>query len=296
MIPFYVYYSMFGFQRIGDFVWAAADAQARGFIIGGTAGRTTLAGEGLQHQDGHNLLMFSMVPNCVSYDPCFGYEMAIIIQDGLRRMYQEQENVFYYITAMNENYAQPAMPKGIEKDVLKGLYALHKPKKKDALSVQLIGGGTILREVIAAQTILQDEYGVSASVWSATSFNELRRDAESVARYNRLHPKAKPKVSHVRRCFDDVDTPIIAATDYMKLYAEQVRQDIQAPYYVLGTDGFGRSDTRAALREFFEVDANMIAYTALKALFDQGKIEQDVLLQAQKTLNIDTRRAAPDQS
>jgi pyruvate dehydrogenase E1 component len=294
MIPFFIYYSMFGFQRFGDFVWSAGDAQARGFIIGATAGRTTLAGEGLQHQDGHNLLMFSMVPNCVSYDPCFVYEWTVILQDGLCRMYEKQEDVFYYMTAMNENYQQPAMPKDIEKDIIKGMYCFSRsdlPKSK--LKVRLLGSGTILREVIAAQALLQDEFSVAADVWSVTSFNELRRDCESVARYNRLHPKSKQKKSHVLECLGNDQSPVIAATDYMKLYADQIRQDISAPYSVLGTDGFGRSDTREALRDFFEVDAKMIAYTALKALADQGGFSVDELVKAKKKLKINGQRPDP---
>ena len=252
MIPFFIYYSMFGFQRFGDLVWSAGDAQARGFIIGATAGRTTLAGEGLQHQDGHNLLMFSMVPNCISYDPCFVYEWAVILQDGLCRMYEKQEDVFYYITAMNENYQQPSMPKGVEKDIIKGMYRFSEAKnKKSQLKVRLLGSGTILREVIAAQALLQDEFSVVADVWSVTSFNELRRDCESVARYNRLHPKSKQKKSHVSECLGDDQSPVIAATDYMKMYADQIRQDISAPYSVLGTDGFGRSDTRRGIARLF---------------------------------------------
>jgi pyruvate dehydrogenase E1 component len=296
MIPFYIYYSMFGFQRIGDMVWAAGDIQARGFIMGATAGRTTLNGEGLQHEDGHNLIMFSMVPNCISYDPCFGYELTVIMQDGLRRMYAEQENVFYYLTLMNENYVQPALPKGCEEGILKGLYLLQKRQSKAKTKVRLIGGGTILREVIKAAQVLKDDYKVAAEVWSATSFNELRRDCEATARYNRLYPDVDPRLSHVAQCFAAEDSPIIAATDYMKMYADQVRQDITSPYYVLGTDGFGRSDTRENLRRFFEVDTNMIVYTALKALVDQGAYPLEKLLQAQQQLQIDVNRPDPDKS
>ena len=298
MIPFFVYYSMFGYQRFGDLVWAAGDAQARGFIMGGTAGRTTLAGEGLQHQDGHNLLMFSMVPNCMSYDPCFSYELAVILQDGLKRMYQADDNVFYYITLMNENYTHPKMPAGVEEGIIKGMYPLEtaakttEPKTTEP-KVTLLGAGTILREVIKAAAILEEQFNVAADIWSVTSFNELRRDCEAVSRHNRLHPKDDPKQSYVSACLGNLDMPIIAATDYIKLYAEQIRQDIPAPYYVLGTDGYGRSDTRAALRDFFEVNANMIAYTALKALADQGSISVDVVLKAQATLSIDINRPLP---
>ena len=294
MIPFYIYYSMFGFQRIGDLAWSAGDAGARGFIIGGTAGRTTLAGEGLQHQDGHNLIMFSMIPNCVSYDPCYAYEMAVIIQDGLRRMYENQEHVFYYITAMNENYVQPAMPKGVEQGIVRGMYPLRAGKKKAKAEVVLLGSGTILREVLAAAEQLEADFDVSATVWSVTSFNELRKDSESAARQRRLHPTAKkPRQAYVAECLGEVDVPIVAATDYMKLCAEQIRQDINAPYYVLGTDGYGRSDTRAALREFFEVNAAHVVYTALVALADAGTLSHDVVKKAQKKLGIDPKRADP---
>lgn len=293
MIPFYIYYSMFGFQRFGDLVWASGDMMARGFILGATAGRTTLNGEGLQHQDGHNLLMFSMVPNCVSYDPTFAYEVAIIMQDGLRRMYEQEENVFYYVTLMNENYHQPAMPAGVEEGILKGLYRFKASTAKHKHRVQLLGSGTILNEVIKAAALLEDTFGIAADIWSATSFNELRRDIESVARYNRLHPEATPKVSHVAACLAGTEGPIIAATDYMKLFADQVRQALDRPYYVLGTDGFGRSDTREALRDFFEVDAKQIAYTAIKALVDMGELPHSKAAEALRQLGIDAGRPDP---
>ena len=293
MIPFYIYYSMFGFQRFGDLVWASGDIRARGFIMGGTAGRTTLNGEGLQHQDGHNLIMFSMVPNCVTYDPTFSFEMAVILQDGLRRMFEEHEDVFYYVTGMNENYTHPAMPEGAEQNILKGLYLLQQSQLSAPLKVQLMGSGTILNEVIKAANILERDYGVAANVWSATSFNELRKDIEHVARYNRLHPGSEEKKSHVEQCLGNQQGPVIAATDYIKLYADQIRQAIQSPYHVLGTDGFGRSDTREALRDFFEVDAKMIVYTALKALADDGKLSVDVVEEAIKKLGIDGDRADP---
>jgi len=294
MIPFYVYYSMFGYQRFGDLVWASGDMRARGFIMGGTAGRTTLAGEGLQHQDGHNFMMFSMVPNCVSYDPTFSYELAVIIQDGLRRMYANQEDIFYYITLMNENYHHPKMPDGVEAGILKGMYLWQKSGiKKEASAVQLLGSGAILNEVIQAAAILEKEFHVSANVWSVTSFNELRKDMDTVDRENRLHPSEKRKLCYVEQCLKDNTVPVIAATDYMKLNANQIRSAIHTPYYVLGTDGFGRSDTRAALRDFFEVDAKMIAYTALYALFESGKLDQHALLDAQKKLNINADRAEP---
>lgn len=295
MIPFFIYYSMFGYQRVGDYVWAAADSRARGFIIGGTAGRTTLAGEGLQHQDGHNLLMFSVVPSCLSYDPTFGYEMAVLIHYGMKRMYQDKDDVFFYLTAMNENYVQPAMPKGVEDGIVKGMYLYRKSKKRVKKHIQLLGSGTILREVIKAADLLEQDYAIACDIWSVTSFNELRRDIEQVSRQQRLSPADHPSKnkSYVSQCFDGVSGPFIAATDYMKLYADQIRADVPGDYYVLGTDGFGRSDLRTALRHFFEVDANMIAYTGLKALFNQGDIDAATLSKAQKALDIDLNKADP---
>ncbi len=285
MIPFYIYYSMFGFQRIGDYTWAAGDMRARGFLLGSLAGRTTLAGEGLQHDDGHSLVLSSVIPNCISYDPTFAYEVAVIIHDGLRRMYQEQEDIYYYITLMNENYTHPEMPKGVEEGILKGLYLFQKADAKAKLKVQLLGSGAILREVLAAADLLK-EFGVGADIWSATSFTELRREALEVEHYNHLHPEAKPKVSYVAECLGSVKAPIIAATDYMKLYADQIRNFLSASYYVLGTDGFGHSDTRPHLRDYFAVDAKHIAYTALKALADEGKIPVTDLVSAMKKLQI----------
>lgn len=293
MIPFYIYYSMFGYQRVGDLVWASGDIRARGFLLGGTAGRTTLAGEGLQHQDGHNLLMFSMVPNCRSYDPCYAYELAVIIHDGLRRMYQEQQDVFYYITLMNENYTHPAMPQGVEEGIIKGMYLLRKSELNHTHKVQLLGSGTILREVESAAMLLEKQFNIAADVWSVTSFNELRRDLLSVQRENQLSSAKTKKQSYVATCLADAAGPVIAATDYIKLYADQIRSEIKQPYYVLGTDGFGRSDTRAALRDFFEVDAAMIAYTALKALYDQGDFSAADLSQAIKTLGVNVDRPNP---
>ncbi|MCB1827403.1 MAG: pyruvate dehydrogenase [Coxiellaceae bacterium] len=292
MIPFYIYYSMFGFQRIGDLIWLAADSRVKGFLVGGTSGRTTLNGEGLQHEDGHSHLIATTVPTLVSYDPAYAYELAVIIQDGLRRMYGE-EDVYYYLTLMNENYAHPPMPKGVEADILKGMYLLQEGKKAAKKRVQLLGSGTILRESMAAAEILEKDYGVVADIWSVTSFNELRKEVESVARYNRLHPDKEEKVSHVKTCLQGCVGPVIATTDYMKLFADQIRQDIEAPYYVLGTDGFGRSGTRASLRDFFEVDAKMIAYTALKALCDAGEFDQAELKKAMKQLKIDPKRPDP---
>ena len=293
MIPFFIYYSMFGFQRIGDFAWAAGDMKAKGFMMGGTAGRTTLAGEGLQHQDGHSHLLASTIPNCISYDPCFAYELAVILHDGLRRMYQEQEDVFYYITIMNENYTHPTLPTGIEEDLIKGMYRFQSmPKKSDKTHVQLLGSGTILREVIAAARILEKDYAVTSDIWSVTSFNELAREALKVDRQNRLHPD-KMKRSHVRQCFDGQTGPIIAATDYMKVYADQIRREVLAPYHVLGTDGFGRSDTRAQLRHFFEIDAKSIVYCALFALHEVGCFSKTKLKSAMKKLGIEVNKPDP---
>jgi len=294
LIPIYNYYAMFGYQRVGDLVWAAADMQARGFIFGGLAGRTTLAGEGLQHQDSHNLLMYSVVPSCRSYDPTFGYELAVIVQDGLRRMMQDQENVFYYITLMNEPYSQPPMPKGVEAGIVQGMYLFRAAQgSSQSRAVQLLGSGAILREVIAAADVLEKEYDIAVNIWSVTSFNLLRRDIESVDRYNRLHPDQSLKKSIVETLLDNQPGPVIAATDYMKLMANQIRQAIKKPYLVLGTDGFGRSDTRSALRDFFEVNSKMIVYTALKALADQGDFSKSDLMSAMKKLKIDPDRPDP---
>lgn len=293
MIPIYIYYSMFGYQRFGDLVWAAADSRARGFILGGTAGRTTLAGEGLQHQDGHNLLMFSFVPNCISYDPTFSYELAVIFQEGLRRMFHKEEDVFYYITVMNENYSHPAMPEGVETGIIKGMYLFNTTGDQSTRRVRLLGSGTILREVIGAANILMKDFNIGANIYSVTSFNELHRDLIAVERANRLFPSAKRQLTYVEQCLGESDAPVIAATDYIRLYADQIRSAVRSPYYVLGTDGFGRSDTRVALRDFFEVDAKMIAYTALKALADQGQFKTEDLTAAIKTLGIDPNRPLP---
>lgn len=293
MIPFYIYYSMFGYQRFGDLVWAAADSRARGFILGGTAGRTTLAGEGLQHQDGHNILMFSFVPNCISYDPTFNYELAVIIQEGLHRMFHEEQDVFYYITLMNENYVHPAMLKGVESGIVKGMYLFKNTDKKAKKRVRLLGSGAIFREVLAAADILLKDYDVGADIYSVTSFNELRRDMMAVERHNRLLPKSPRQVSYVEQCLGKESTPVIAATDYIRLFADQIRSAVQAPYIVLGTDGFGRSDTRAALRDFFEVDSKMIVYTALKALADQGAFAAAELPVVIKKLGINPHRPLP---
>jgi pyruvate dehydrogenase E1 component len=292
MIPFFIYYSMFGFQRVGDFVWAAGDSQARGFMIGGTAGRTTLAGEGLQHQDGHSQLMFTVVPNCVSYDPTFAYELAVIIQDGLRRMFVEQEDIFYYITCMNENYAHPAMPKGAEQGILKGMYLLQSGGK-GKVRVNLMGSGTILREVIFAAEILEKEFGVPSDIFSVPSFSELRREALDVERVNLLHPDKPEKAPYVRECFGDRQGPFIAATDYMKIVPDQIRQWVPGRYVVLGTDGYGRSDSRAQLRKHFEVDRHHIVVAALKALADDGKLDAATVKGAMKKFNIDPDKPNP---
>lgn len=292
MVPFYIYYSMFGFQRVGDLCWLAGDIQAKGFLLGGTAGRTTLNGEGLQHQDGHSLILANTIPNCISYDPTYAYEMAVIVHEGMRRMYEKQEGVFYYITAMNENYTHPAMPEGSEEGIIKGLYQL-KSGGKHKVKAQLLGSGTILREVEAAAEMLEKDWNVSANVWSATSVNELVRDGMDVDRYNRLHPTAEKKRSYISHCLDDQDGVVVASTDYMRLYAEQLRPWIKQRYVVLGTDGFGRSDTRERLRSFFEVDRYHVVVATLSALADEGTIKYDVVAKAIKQYNIDADATNP---
>ncbi len=295
MIPFYIFYSMFGFQRCGDLAWAAGDIRTRGFLIGGTAGRTTLAGEGLQHQDGHSLVLASTVPSCIAYDPAYNYELAVIIQDGLRRMYVDQESVYYYITCMNENYVHPAMPDGISEGIIKGMYPLlkSKNKSKSRKPLQLLGGGTILREVLAAAEILESDYSVAADVWSVTSFNELARQGQSTERANRITAAAPPQQSYVEQCLADTEGPIVAATDYIRLYAEQIRAYVPRQYTVLGTDGYGRSDTRKNLRRFFEVDRHTIAAAALNALAKQGEIDSKSLAKAYKALGVDPDKPEP---
>lgn len=292
MIPFYIYYSMFGFQRVGDLCWAAGDSQAKGFLLGATAGRTTLNGEGLQHQDGHSHLLASTVPNCVSYDPTYAYELAVIIEDGLRRMYTDQENVFYYITLMNENYAHAPMPKGAEEGIRRGMYPLKKGGKHKT-RVQLLGAGTITLEVEAAADILEKEFAVSADIWGVTSFNELRREGMELERWNMLNPEAEQKTSWVWRCLEKTKGPVIAATDHMKLYADQIRPYIRRSYRVLGTDGFGRSDSRKKLRYFFEVDRYFVVVAALKALADEGTIAPSKVTEAMKKYSIDADKLYP---
>ncbi len=292
MVPFYIYYSMFGFQRIGDLAWAAGDIQARGFLVGGTAGRTTLEGEGLQHEDGHSHILSSTIPNCVSYDPTYMYEVAVIVQDGMRRMFKDQESVFYYLTCMNENYVQPAMPKGAEAGILKGMYLL-KEGGKQKLKVQLLGSGTILREVEAAAEMLEKDWGVSADIWSATSFTELRRDGLDCSRWNLYHADQKPKVPYVTEALAKTTGPIIAATDYMKLFADQIREFVPRRYMVLGTDGFGRSDTRVGLRHFFEVDKRYVVVAALKSLVDEGQLDAKKVAEAIKKYGINPEKPNP---
>ncbi len=295
MIPFYIFYSMFGFQRVGDLAWAAGDLRARGFLLGGTAGRTTLNGEGLQHEDGHSHVLASTIPNCVSYDPTFAYELAVIIQDGMRRMYREQEDVFYYITVMNENYTHPAMPEGAEKGILKGMYLFAEGKtKKGQPRVQLLGSGTILREVIAGAALLEKDFGIASDIWSVTSFNELRRDGLDVQRWNMLHPEQEPRQSHVEQCLKDRAGPVVAATDYMKVYADQIRAFVPTHNFIaLGTDGFGRSDTRRKLRQFFEVDRHYVAVAAMKALADQELLPQETVAGAIRKYGINPDKPNP---
>jgi len=293
MIPFFIFYSMFGFQRIGDFIWAAGDLRSRGFLMGGTAGRTTLNGEGLQHEDGQSHIMASFIPNCVSYDPTYAYELAVIMQDGLRRMIGDQEDVFYYLTVMNENYHHPAMPAGAEEGIIKGLYQFSKGEgKKGAPRVRLLGSGTILREVEAAVGLLK-EYGVVADVWSATSMNELRRDGLAAERWNLLHPAETPRTSWVAQQLNGSKDPVICSTDYMKTYSDQIRQFVDAPFVALGTDGYGRSDTREQLRAFFEVDRRWVTIAALKALADAGTIEKAVVGKAIAALRLDADKPNP---
>lgn len=294
MIPFYIFYSMFGFQRVGDLAWAAGDMQARGFLLGGTAGRTTLAGEGLQHQDGHGHLMAANIPNCISYDPTFAYELAVIIHEGLRRMYQRQENVFYYLSVMNENYPQPAMPDdaSIVDGIIKGMYLLKEGQSTEH-KVQLLGSGTILREVIAASSLLAEDYGIGADIWSVTSFNELARQGVATQRWNMLHPESEPQHCYVRNRLEDRHGPVVAATDYRRAYPEQIRTCVPHLYYTLGTDGFGRSDTRKKLRRFFEVDRYYIVVAALTGLVDMGALPASTVTDALQRYNINVDKPMP---
>ena len=292
MIPFYIYYSMFGFQRIGDLMWAAGDLQARGFLLGGTAGRTTLAGEGLQHQDGHSHMAMSFIPNCVAYDPAFAHELAVIVQDGLRRMYQEGESVFYYVTVMNENHDHPGMPEGSAEGIIKGIYPLQ--DQGDAADVQLLGSGAILRESIAAAELLEADFGIKATIWSVTSFSELRREGLDKERWNLLHPDKPKAISYLEEVLGDKPGPIVAATDYMKVVSDQIRQFLPGKHFVsLGTDGYGRSDRRTELRRFFEVNRHYIVLAALKALSDEGKIDAAKVNEAMEKYGIDPEKPNP---
>jgi pyruvate dehydrogenase E1 component len=293
MIPFYIYYSMFGLQRVGDLAWAAGDMRCRGFLLGGTAGRTTLNGEGLQHEDGHSHVLASTIPNCVSYDPTFAYEVVVIIREGMRRMYEAQEDVYYYLTLMNENYPQPGMPAGAEDGIIKGMYLLKDGGNTKGPRVQLLGSGTILREVLAAAELLKSDFGVSSDVWSVTSFNELRRDGMSAERWSLLHPQAPRRKSYLETCLEERAGPVIAATDYMRVFADQVRNQISKRYVTLGTDGFGRSDYRAKLRQFFEVNRYYVVLAALKALADDGEIKLEQAMQAIKKYGLDAERPDP---
>lgn len=293
MIPFYIFYSMFGFQRIGDLAWAAGDSQARGFLIGATSGRTTLNGEGLQHQDGHSHVLANTIPNCRSYDPTYSFELAVIIQNGLERMYGQKENCYYYITTMNENYVHPEMPANAEEGIIKGMYLLRGSDVKSKKTVQLLGCGAILREAEFAADILRDEYKVTAEVWSVTSANELTREGQSVGRWNLLHPESTPKKAYITQQIEKHEGPVIAASDYMKNHFEQLRAYIPKHYTVLGTDGFGRSDTRAKLREFFEVDRYYIVVAALNALAEEGKVEKSIVVEAMNKFGIDPEKPDP---
>jgi pyruvate dehydrogenase E1 component len=301
MLPFYIFYSCFGFQRIGDLVWSAGDARSRGFLLGATAGRTTLSGEGLQHEDGSSHILFSTVPNCVAYDPAFGYEVTTIVREGMRRMLENQEDVFFYITLMNENYVHPAMPAGAEEGILKGMYRLREGRgtrgegrgKKETPQVQLLGSGTILREVLAAAEILDTDWKVAADVWSVTSFTELRRDGLGIERWNRLHPDAQPKQTWVEQSLAKTCGPIVAASDYMRALPDLIRTWVPRKYVVLGTDGYGRSDGRAALRDFFEVDRNHVVVAALKVLADEGAIDRKIVGRAIEKYGIATDRPNP---
>jgi pyruvate dehydrogenase E1 component len=290
MVPFYLYYSMFGFQRVGDLAWAAADSRARGFLLGGTAGRTTLNGEGLQHEDGHSHVQAALIPTCVAYDPTYAYEVAVVVQDGLRRMYAEQEDVFYYVTLMNENYPHPAMPEGAEEGILRGMYLL---RGADGARVQLMGSGTILREVEAAADLLAEDWDVAADVWSVPSFTELGRDGMAAERWNRLHPTEEPRLAYVEHCLAEHPGPVVAATDYIRAFPDQIRPYVPRSYRVLGTDGFGRSDYRRKLRRFFEVDRHHVTVAALTSLAEAGEVDAARIGEAIERYGIDVDVEAP---
>ena len=296
LIPFYIFYSMFGFQRVGDLAWASGDMQARGFLIGGTAGRTTLNGEGLQHQDGHSHVLANTIPNCKAYDPAYGYEMAVVLRKGMKEMFEDNKNVFYYLTIENENYEQPAMPKGCEEGIVKGMYLFESVEtkgRKKTPRVQLLGAGAILNEVRAAAQLLKDDWGVASDVWSVTSFNELAREGQHVERWNRLHPDDKPRKAHVTQCLEKQAGPVVSSTDYIKLHSEQLRAFIPKTYLTLGTDGFGRSDTREKLRSFFEVDRYYVTVSALSALAQEGELKNEVVLDAMRKYGIDRNKTNP---
>jgi pyruvate dehydrogenase E1 component len=293
MIPFYIYYSMFGFQRIGDLAWAAGDARTRGFLLGGTAGRTTLAGEGLQHQDGHSHLLASTIPSCIAYDPAYAYELAVIVQDGLRRMYADREAVFYYLTVMNEKYAQPALPEGAAPGILRGMHCVREAPDDEGPRLQLLGAGAILREVLAAADLLAEDFGVRSDVWSATSFNELARDGQEVERWNRLHPDEDRRLPYVERCLAARSGPVVANSDYMAAVAEQIRPYVPGRFVTLGTDGVGRSDTRRKLRRFFEVDRYSTCVAALWALSEEGSIDRSRVGEAIRKYGIDPDKIDP---
>ncbi len=295
MIPIYLFYSMFGFQRTGDFAWAAGDNQTRGFLIGATSGRTTLAGEGLQHGDGHSHILSSVIPNCKSYDPTFGYELAVIFRDGLRKMYEKQENIFYYITTMNENYSHPAIPKDktTEEGILKGMYLFKEFKNHKKTKIQLLGSGTILREMIKAAEILQNDYKIDSNVWSVTSFSELRKDAIEIERYNLLNPDEKNKKNFIEECLLDTEGPVLAASDYIRLNADQIRPFTSKSFYSFGTDGYGRSDTRKNLRKFFEVDKEHIVTYSLSVLAKEQLISSKYANDAIKKYNINPDKPIP---
>jgi len=293
MIPFYIFYSMFGLQRVGDLAWASGDMRARGFLMGGTAGRTTLNGEGLQHEDGHSHVLAATIPNCISYDPTFSYEVAVIVQDGLRRMVENQEDVYYYITLMNENYPHPALPEGAREGILKGMYKLMDGGKAEGPRVQLMGSGTILREVMAAADLLKKDWGVTADVWSCPSFNELRREGIAAERWNLLHPAEKARLPYVTQCLAGTKGPVVASSDYMRTFADQIREFVPRRYKVLGADGFGRSDSRDNLRRFFEVNRHYVAVAALKALCDDGEVPAAKVAEAIAKYGIDTEKPAP---
>jgi pyruvate dehydrogenase E1 component len=294
MVPFYTFYSMFGFQRVMDLIWAAGDAQARGFLLGATAGRTTLNGEGLQHQDGHSHLLASVVPNCLSYDPAYAYELAVIVQHGLEQMYQHKQNCFYYITIMNENYVQPEMPIDCAQGIVRGMYKVEETRDSAMQRVTLLGAGSILGEVRQAAQILRDDYGVDADVWSLTSVNQLARDGHDCLRWNMLHPEEAPKTGYLAQQLAAAGSaPVIGATDYVKAYLDQLGPFVDARYITLGTDGYGRSDTRERLRSFFEVDRYFVTVAALKALADDGLLEQAVVSKALKSFGIKPDRADP---